>query len=94
MDQSVSEEDADILLLGSLTVISAVLPNVSGIYNRRPIWANLLLFVTARASSGKGRLSLCKFIIDPIHDRLREIDEAEEMEYEQKMQQYQANKRR
>lgn len=94
VDQSVSEEDADILLLGSLTVISAVLPNVSGIYNRRPIWANLLLFVTARASSGKGRLSLCKFIIDPIHDRLREIDEAEEMEYEQKMQQYQANKKK
>lgn len=94
VDQSVSEEDADILLLGSLTVISAVLPNVSGIYNRRPIWANLFLFVTARASYGKGRLSLCKFIIDPIHDRLREIDEAEEMEYEQKMQQYQANKKK
>lgn len=70
------------------------LPNVSGIYNRRPVWANLFLFVTARASSGKRRLSLCKFIIDPIHDRLREINEAEEMEYEQKMQQYQANKRR
>lgn len=94
VDQSVSEEDVDILLLGSLTVISAVLPNVTGIYNRRPIWANLFLFVTARASSGKGRLSLCKFIIDPIHDRLREIDEAEEMEYEQKTQQYQANKKK
>lgn len=94
MDQSVSEEDADILLLNSLTVISAALPNVSGIYNRRPVWANLFLFVTARASSGKRRLSLCKFIIDPIHDRLREINEAEEMEYEQKMQQYQANKKK
>ena len=94
VDQSVSKEDADILLLSSLTVISAALPNVSGIYNRRPVWANLFLFVTARASSGKGRLFLCKFIIDPIHYRLREINEAEEMEYEQKMQQYQANKKK
>ena len=94
VDQSVSEEDADILLLGALTVISAVLPNISGIYNRRPVWANLFLFVTARASSGKGRLILCKFLIDPIHDRLREINEAEEMEYEQKMQQYQINKKK
>ena len=94
VDQSVSEEDADILLLGALTVISAVLPNVSGIYNRRPVWSNLFLFVTARASSGKGRLILCKFLIDPIHDRLREVNEAEEMEYEQKMQEYQINKKK
>jgi len=94
VDQSVSEEDADILLLGSLTVISAVLPNVSGVYNRRPVWANLFLFVTARASSGKGRLILCRYLIDPIHDRLREINEAEEMEYEQKKQQYEANKKK
>ena len=94
VDQSISEEDADILLLGALTVISAVLPNISGVYNRRPVWSNLFLFVTARASSGKGRLILCRFLIDPIHDRLREINEAEEMEYEQKMQQYQANKKK
>lgn len=94
VDQSNSKEDADILLLGSLTVISAILPNVSGVYNKRPTWANLFLFVTARASSGKGRLSLCKFLADPIHDRLREINKAEEIEYEQKMQQYQINKKR
>lgn len=76
-----------------MTVISAVLPNVSGIYNKRPVWDNLFLFVTARASSGKGRLILCRSLIDPIHDRLREINEAEEMEYGQKMQQYQAKKK-
>ena len=76
-DQSESEQDGDILLLGSLTVISAVLPNVSGIYNKRPVWSNLFLFVTARASSGKGRLTLCKYLFDPVHDRLREINEAE-----------------
>ena len=93
-DQSESEQDGDILLLGSLTVISAVLPNVSGIYNKRPVWSNLFLFVTARASSGKGRLTLCKYLIDPIHDRLREINEAEEITYKQNLQEYNANKKK
>lgn len=85
-----SDEDADILILGSLTVISAALPNVIGIYNKRPVYSNLFLFVTARASSGKGRLTLCKYIIEPIHDRLRQINEAEMMEYKEKMQRYNA----
>ena len=93
-DQSESEQDGDILLLGSLTVISSVLPNVSGIYNKRPVWSNLFLFVTARASSGKGRLTLCKYLIDPIHDRLREINEAEEITYKQNLQAYNANKKK
>lgn len=93
-DQSESEQDGDILLLGSLTVISAVLPNVSGIYNKRPVWSNLFLFITARASSGKGRLTLCKYLIDPIHDRLREINEAEEITYKQNLQEYNANKKK
>ena len=87
-----SPEDGDILILGSLAVISACLPNVMGVYNKRPVWANLFLFVTARASSGKGRLALCRYLIEPIHDRLRELNEAEQMEYKQKMQQYNSTK--
>lgn len=94
VDQSETEQDGDILLLGSITVISAVLPNVFGIYNKRPVWSNLFLFVTARASSGKGRLTLCKYLIDPIHDRLREINEAEMIAYKQDMERYNANKKK
>ena len=45
--------------------ISACLPNFSGVYDRRRVYANLYLFVTAQASAGKGRLSLCKNIIMP-----------------------------
>ena len=85
-----SDEDADILILGSLTVISAALPNILGVYGKRPVYANLFLFVTARASSGKGRLSLCKYLIEPIHENLRSINEAEKMEYKEKMQRYNA----
>ncbi len=85
-----SAEDADILILGALTILSACMPNISGIYDKRIIYPNLFLFVTARASAGKGRLNLCRYLVDPIHERLREINEAENMEYEQKMAEYNA----
>ena len=88
LDKATSDEDGDILLLGSLAALSACLPNVSGVYNGRPVWANLFLFVTARASSGKGRLALCRYLIEPIHDERRQLNEAEMMDYKQKMQQY------
>lgn len=83
-----SDADGDILLLGSLAVISACLPNVMGIYNKRPVWSNLFLFVTARASSGKGRLALCRYLVEPIHDEMRQRNEAEMMDYKQRLQQY------
>lgn len=92
IDIADSPEDGDILLLGTLTVLSACLPQLEGIYNKRPVSSNLFLFVTARASSGKGRLTLCRYLIEPIHERLREINEAEMMDYKQKMQVYNASK--
>ncbi len=85
-----SEEDADILLLGSLTVLSACMPHIKGVYDRRSVYPNLFLFVTARASSGKGRLNLCRHLVEPIHDRLREINEAEVIDYKHKLAEYNA----
>ena len=90
VSQSNSPEDADILILGTMAVISACLPHVSGVYADRTVYPNLFLFVTAKASSGKGRLALCRYIVEPIHDRLREINEAEVMEYKQKLAEYNA----
>lgn len=85
-----SLQDADILLLGSLTVLSACLPHISGIYDKRTVYPNLFLFVTAKASSGKGRLTLCRHLVQPIHDRLREINETEMTEYRQRLAEYNA----
>ena len=90
LSKSNSPEDADILLLGTLTVISACLPHIYGIYADRTVYPNLFLFVTAKASSGKGRLALCRYIVEPIHDRLREINEAETIEYKHKLTEYNA----
>ena len=85
-----SEADSDILLLGTLTVLSACMPHIRGVYDRRTVYPNLFLFVTARASSGKGRLNLCRHLVEPIHDRLREVNEAEVMEYKHKLAEYNA----
>ena len=43
---AVSDVDADLLILGSLTVFSACLPNVYGVYDRREVFSNLFLYVT------------------------------------------------
>ena len=80
---SVSDVDADILILGSLTVFSACIPNVYGMYDCREVFANLFLFVTARASAGKGRLSLCRHLAAPLHQALRE-------KYKKQMKKYEA----
>ena len=72
VEDSSSNVDADILILGSLTVFSACIPNVYGVYDRREVFANLFLFVTARASAGKGRLSLCRHLAAPLHQALHD----------------------
>ena len=70
--KAASPEDKDLLLLGSLVVVSACLPNVYGNYDERRVYPNLFLFLTASASAGKGRLTLCRKLIYPIHKALRE----------------------
>ena len=92
-DVSDSDADADMLILGSLAVISACLPNISGIYAKRHIFPNMYLFVTARAGTGKGRLYLCKSIVEPIHDELRAQAEIEEEKYRQDKEIYKRQKR-
>ncbi len=90
---ALSPEDADLLLLGTLTVVSACLPNVYGIYGGVTAYPNLFLFVTAQASAGKGRLSLCRRLVEPIHKQLRDINQLEYEEYRRKQAEYVANKK-
>jgi hypothetical protein len=75
--KAASHEDKDLLLLGSLVTISPCLPNIYGIYAERSVYPNLFLFVTAQASAGKGRLTLCRKLVEPIHRALREQNKAE-----------------
>ena len=90
---SVSDVDADILVLGSLTVMSACIPKVYGMYDGREVFANLFLFVTARASAGKGRLSLCRHIAEPIHQALRDKYDELKTQYEAALAAYAVNRK-
>ena len=86
-------EDADLLLLGSLTALSACLPNISGNYAEREVFPNLFLFVAAQASAGKGRLTLCRHLIKPIHDSLKKNYAAEMEEYRHLQNEYVQDKK-
>ena len=86
-------EDADLLLLGSLTAMSACLPNISGNYAEREVFPNLFLFVAAQASAGKGRLTLCRHLIKPIHDSLKKNYAAEMEEYRHLQNEYVQDKK-
>ena len=90
---AISDEDADLLILGTLTVVSACLPNISGIYAGREVFPNIFLFVTAQASAGKGRLSLCRYIVDYIHKELRKEYENEMEIYKRQQADYALNKK-
>lgn len=90
--KSNSNEDRDLLLLGSLVAISSCLPNIYGIYAEREVYPNLFLFVTAQASAGKGRLTLCRKLVEPIHKSLREISKLEFEEYQRKLAEYASTK--
>src|SRR5574344_849593 len=91
--KSNSPEDADLLLLGSITAISSCLPNIYGIYAEREIFPNLFLFVTAQASAGKGRLTLCRKLVEPVHRQLRDRYKAEYDDFKRRQAEYVANKK-
>ena len=52
-----SDEDADLLILGSVVALSACLPHLSGVYGDRPVYPNLFLFRRHRIRR-QGRLTL------------------------------------
>ena len=87
-----SNEEKDLLLLGSLVSISACLPKLFGIYDGRKVYSNMFLFITAQASAGKGRLVHCRQLVNPIHKELREQAKLLKQQHELEMAEYNAKK--
>jgi hypothetical protein len=80
--------DRDLSLIGTITVLSACIPNIYGIYDKSKVYPNLYLFVSAPASAGKGVLNYCKNIAVPIHKILYEQNKPFERDYFEKLRQY------
>lgn len=83
---SKSPTDADMMVLSTLTAVSACLPNVEGRYDRRVVYPNLFLFISAPASAGKGRLMMAKKIVEPIHRELRQAYQDELSQFKAEME--------
>lgn len=83
-----SKEERDILLLGALGVFSACFPKLWGIYDGKKVYANLYLFITAQASAGKGRLTFCKQLVNPIHWERRQETLRQKQIYDLEMREY------
>ena len=89
---STSNEERDLLLLGSIVSISSCLQTIFGIYDGRKICANLFLYITGQASAGKGRMIHCKQIVLPVHKAMREQARLLKLQYELDMSDYNENK--
>ena len=79
----ISEDDRDMMLMGTLTCISATLHNVVGEYNHDDWHPMLYFFVMADAGMGKDSLKYCREIVAPIHNELREASERLMKEYKE-----------
>lgn len=93
ISRSDNEKEADILILGTLSVVSACLPNYMAVYDDVTLYPNLCTLVTARAASGKGRVGHCRELVQPIHDELQKEFKAMYASYEAKMVEYDRAKR-
>ena len=87
-----TNEERDVMLLGALATLSSCLPKVYGIYDETRVFANLFLFITSKASAGKGRLVNCKRLVNPIHWAFRKETQAMRAQYEIEMREYNLNK--
>ena len=87
-----AKEERDIILLGALGAISSCFPHLYGIYDGKKVHANLFLFITAKASAGKGRLVHCRQLVAPVHKRMREQARLLKQQYDLEMAAYNKSK--
>lgn len=65
----------DVILISALTTLSSILPNVSGLYDRRTIYPNLFSFISAPAGSDKGVAVFGQVLVKKVHNHIS-IDSA------------------
>lgn len=76
---------AGMLFFGAIVALSAVMPNVSGIYGRKIAYTNLYGFIAAPPASSKGKLTDVIRLVQPIQDEIREANELEFFKYNEQL---------
>lgn len=64
--------ERDVVLLSTLGVISAILPNTYSRYDGHKYTPNLYIIIVAPPASGKGKMNLALKLINPIHKKIRD----------------------
>jgi hypothetical protein len=77
-----TDREQDVLLTGTLAVLSGCFPTLEGRYRGKVIGANVYAFVVAPAASGKGALDWARRLAWPQHLALREASQREREAYE------------
>lgn len=88
VNNSISLDDRDTILIGAIVCLSVCFHNVCGVYDERIVYPNLYLFVVADAGMGKGALTLCRELVAPINRNLHELSKRLEQEYKEAINAY------
>jgi len=80
--------EKDVFLIGAISVLSACLPNIQGIYFEEPVSTHLYSFITAPAGSGKGKLKWAKYFGLKIHKTIVEKSKLYKQEYDKEIEDY------
>lgn len=78
----------DTVILGSLTVLSSICPNVFGRYGRKKVYAPIYTVVNAPSASEKGQLPACEKLAEPVEREIERASRQEREAYEMAMKQY------
>ena len=87
-DMFSEEIEKDVVLVSALTVISACLPNIEGVYFDEFYTPHLFTFISAPAGSGKGRAKWARYLGNSIHRSLVEQSQIAKSEYERELEHY------
>lgn len=73
--------EKDVFFLGLLPLLSTCFPKVYGVYGNRRYHANLFMFISAPAGSGKGVLNFIRTLGSSIHQQFLDKNKAELSQY-------------
>lgn len=67
-------ETMELLFLGTMGALSACMPKVHGSLFLEDIQPNLFFFITGAPASGKGKIGLCRHLLEPLNDAFDESE--------------------
>jgi len=82
--------EKDIFLMSALTVLSACLPNIEGIYFNRNLSAHLYLFIVGPSASGKGTMVWSRYFAQAIQDEMYQCNVLAQEDYLKELEAYEA----